>query len=245
MTSISSYLNSKILSPLNNAWVKLGEILGRIIAPIVMAIVYFFILTPISLLVRLFGKDLIGLTWFDLLKKEDGPLEWLQFTEYLISSVFGIFIYLKSKNKNSINSFIWLILSVFCFIVAAEEISWGERITGFSINSLTEISIQSETNLHNLPFFHDFFLDPILIGICILFGWIGWRKWPYLNSIPNKKLSLFFLITALYIFYYEISWASTVEHIRNDLEIYEFLLSTGIFLHFWNNFKLFVKANSQ
>ena len=192
-----------------------------------------------------YGENIVGLTWFNLLKLEDGPLEWLQFSEYFISSIFGIFIYFKNKNKNTINSFIWLILSAFCFIVAAEEISWGERITGFSINSLTEISIQSETNLHNLPFFHDFFLDPILIAICILFGWIGWRKWPYLNSIPNKKLSLFFLITALYIFYYEISWASTVEHIRNDLEIYEFLLSTGIFLHFWNNFKLFVRGNSQ
>ena len=192
-----------------------------------------------------FGENIVGLTWFNLLKLEDGPLEWLQFSEYFISSIFGIFIYFKNKNKNTINSFIWLIFSAFCFIVAAEEISWGERITGFSINSLTEISIQSETNLHNLPFFHDFFLDPILITICILFGWIGWRKWPYLNSIPNKKLSLFFLITALYIFYYEISWASTVEHIRNDLEIYEFLLSTGIFLHFWNNFKLFIRGNSQ
>ena len=191
-----------------------------------------------------YGEDLIGLTWFDLLKIEDGPLEWLQFLEYLISSIFGFLIYFKSKNKNSIDSFIWLILSAYCFIVAAEEISWGERITGFSLNFLTDISIQSETNLHNLPFFHNFFLDPILITICILFGWIGWRKWPYLNSIPNKKLSLFFLITALYIFYYEISWASTVEHIRNDLEIYEFLLSTGIFLHFWNNFKLFLKGNS-
>ena len=191
-----------------------------------------------------YGENIIGLTWFNLLKLEDGPLEWLQFSEYFISSIFGIFIYFKSKNKKTINSFIWLIFSAFCFFVAAEEISWGERITGFTLNSLTEISIQSETNLHNLPFFHDFFLDPILIAICILFGWIGWRKWPYLNSIPNKKLSLFFLITALYIFYYEISWASTVEHIRNDLEIYEFLLSTGIFLHFWNNFKLFIKGNS-
>ena len=175
-----------------------------------------------------YGENIVGLTWFNLLKIEDGPLEWLQFSEYLISSIFGIFIYCKNKNKSSINSFIWLIFSAFCFIVAAEE-----------------ISIQSETNLHNLPFFHDFFLDPILIAICILFGWIGWRKWPHLNSIPNKKLSLFFLITALYIFYYEISWASTVEHIRNDLEIYEFLLSTGIFLHFWNNFKLFVRGNFQ
>ena len=58
---ILGIINSKILSPLNNLWVKFGELLGRIIAPIVMALVYFFILTPISLLVRVFGKDLLGL----------------------------------------------------------------------------------------------------------------------------------------------------------------------------------------
>ena len=38
-------INSKILTPLNLIWVKLGELLGRIIAPIVMALVYFVILT--------------------------------------------------------------------------------------------------------------------------------------------------------------------------------------------------------
>ncbi len=62
-------INSKVLSPLNKAWIKLGEILGRIIAPIVMAIVYFLILTPISLLVRLFGKDLIGMKFSNDIKK--------------------------------------------------------------------------------------------------------------------------------------------------------------------------------
>ena len=41
--------------------VKKDKILGRIIAPVIMAIVYFLVLTPISLLVRLFGKDLIGM----------------------------------------------------------------------------------------------------------------------------------------------------------------------------------------
>ena len=99
-----------------------------------------------------FGKNIIGLTWFDLLKLEDGPLEWLQFFEYFFSSILGILIFWKSKNKNSLNSLIWLFLSAFCFFVAAEEISWGERNTGFSLDSLTEISIQGETNLHNLPF---------------------------------------------------------------------------------------------
>ena len=185
-----------------------------------------------------FGENIVGLTWFDLLKLEDGPLEWLQFFAYFFSSIFGILIFWKSKNKNSIDSRIWLFLSALSFFIAAEEISWGERITGFTLNSLTEISIQGETNLHNLPFFHNIFLDPLLIVICIFFGWIGWRKFPSLTSIPSKKLSLYFLITALYIFYYEISWVSTIEHIRNDLEIYEFLLSTGFFMHFLDNLKL-------
>ena len=53
-------LNSKLLSPLNLAWIKFGELLGRIIAPIVMAIVYFLIITPIGLFMRLIGKDLLN-----------------------------------------------------------------------------------------------------------------------------------------------------------------------------------------
>ena len=57
----SAITSSKLLSPLNKSWIKLGEILGIIIAPVVMALVYFIILTPISLIVRLFGKDLLGL----------------------------------------------------------------------------------------------------------------------------------------------------------------------------------------
>ena len=54
-------LNSKLLSPLNKIWIKFGEILGIIIAPIIMALVYFVFLTPVSLVVRVFGKDLLGL----------------------------------------------------------------------------------------------------------------------------------------------------------------------------------------
>ena len=58
---ILGLINSKLLSPLNKSWIKLGEILGIIIAPIVMALVYFVVLTPISIIVRIFGKDLLGL----------------------------------------------------------------------------------------------------------------------------------------------------------------------------------------
>ena len=54
-------LNSKLLNPLNIVWVKFGELLGRIIAPIVMAIIYFIIVTPIGLFMRLIGKDLLNI----------------------------------------------------------------------------------------------------------------------------------------------------------------------------------------
>ena len=63
-----TFLKPLLLKPFNNAWIKLGELLGRIIAPIVMAIVYFLILTPLSLLVRLFGKDLIGMKFSNDIK---------------------------------------------------------------------------------------------------------------------------------------------------------------------------------
>lgn len=63
-----AFLKPSLLKSFNNAWIKLGELLGRIIAPIVMAIVYFLILTPISLLVRLFGKDLIGMKFSNDIK---------------------------------------------------------------------------------------------------------------------------------------------------------------------------------
>ena len=65
---ILGLLNSKLLSPLNLLWIKFGELLGKIIAPVVMVIIYFLILTPISLMVRLFGKDLLGLKFSKQLK---------------------------------------------------------------------------------------------------------------------------------------------------------------------------------
>ena len=56
---ILGLLNSKYLSPFNKAWVKFGELLGRIIAPLVMAIIFFFVVTPLGLIIKLFGKDLL------------------------------------------------------------------------------------------------------------------------------------------------------------------------------------------
>tara|TARA_Y100000817_G_C16568068_1_gene416297 strand:- start:90 stop:467 length:378 start_codon:yes stop_codon:yes gene_type:complete len=56
-------LNSKLLTPLNLIWVKFGELLGRIVAPIVMAFVYFMIVTPVGLFMRLIGKDFLNIKY--------------------------------------------------------------------------------------------------------------------------------------------------------------------------------------
>tara|TARA_B100000700_G_scaffold255614_1_gene288451 strand:- start:3765 stop:4142 length:378 start_codon:yes stop_codon:yes gene_type:complete len=57
---ILGLLNSQLLKPLNFIWIKFGELLGKIFAPIVMAIIYFVIITPIGLVMRLVGKDLLN-----------------------------------------------------------------------------------------------------------------------------------------------------------------------------------------
>ena len=56
---ILGLINSKLLSPLNKIWVMFGELIGKIIAQIVMGIVFFIIITPIGLFMRLIGKDLL------------------------------------------------------------------------------------------------------------------------------------------------------------------------------------------
>tara|TARA_B100000609_G_C17060056_1_gene353568 strand:+ start:23 stop:403 length:381 start_codon:yes stop_codon:yes gene_type:complete len=54
-------LNSKILTPLNYLWTKFGIYLGKILSPIIMMIIFFLIVTPIGLLMRILRKDLINL----------------------------------------------------------------------------------------------------------------------------------------------------------------------------------------
>ena len=54
-------LNSKILTPLNKLWFRFGIFLGKIISPIIMAVIFFLVVTPIGLLMRLFGKDVLNL----------------------------------------------------------------------------------------------------------------------------------------------------------------------------------------
>ena len=60
---ILGLLNSIILTPLNKLWFKFGIFLGKIISPLIMGIIFFLVVTPIGLIMRLSGKDVLNLKY--------------------------------------------------------------------------------------------------------------------------------------------------------------------------------------
>ena len=73
---ILGIINSNFLSPLNKLWFKFGIFLGKIISPIIMGIIFFLVVTPIGLIMRLIGKDMLNLKYSDYKSywiKKTGP----------------------------------------------------------------------------------------------------------------------------------------------------------------------------
>ena len=58
---ILGILNSEFLTPLNKIWFKFGIFLGKIFSPLIMALIFFLVVTPIGLVLRLIGKDVLNL----------------------------------------------------------------------------------------------------------------------------------------------------------------------------------------
>tara|TARA_B100000780_G_C21096827_1_gene442414 strand:+ start:928 stop:1329 length:402 start_codon:yes stop_codon:yes gene_type:complete len=79
---ILGLLNSSILTPLNKLWFKFGILLGSIVSPVVMGLVFFTVVTPTSIIMRIFNKNLLGL------KKNNKKSYWIEKSS------------IKSKMKN-------------------------------------------------------------------------------------------------------------------------------------------------
>jgi len=79
---ILGMLDSKFLTPLNKIWFKFGILLGSIVSPIVMGVVFFAIVTPTSLIMKVLGKNLLNL------KKNNKKTYWIERSK------------IKSKMKN-------------------------------------------------------------------------------------------------------------------------------------------------
>ena len=58
---IITFIRPNLFTPLNKLWIQFGILLGKVISPMVMGLVFFFVVTPIGILVRLFKKDVMGL----------------------------------------------------------------------------------------------------------------------------------------------------------------------------------------
>ena len=71
---ILGLINSKILTPLNKIWFKFGILLGKIVSPIIMGAIFFLVVTPIGILMRLLGKDVLNL------KFNDNKTYWIEKT---------------------------------------------------------------------------------------------------------------------------------------------------------------------
>jgi hypothetical protein len=68
---ILGLINSKILTPLNKIWFKLGNLLGRVVAPIVMMLIFFLVVTPTAIIMKILKKDLLNI------KKNDSTSYWI------------------------------------------------------------------------------------------------------------------------------------------------------------------------
>ena len=79
---ILGVMNSRLLTPFNILWFKFGIFLGKIVSPIVMGVIFFFVVTPIAILMKILKKDLLNL------KFNNEETYWIKKSEY------------KSKMKN-------------------------------------------------------------------------------------------------------------------------------------------------
>ena len=64
-------INSRILTPFNHLWFKFGIILGKLVSPLIMYLIFFLVVTPIALFMKLLGKDILNL------KKNKNKTYWI------------------------------------------------------------------------------------------------------------------------------------------------------------------------
>ena len=203
-------------------------------------------LFPLVYLIVLYGiVYFLPFGIFDFWRKgEDGLAEWLQFFAYLGAGLSALLCFLLSFNRRRrIQAMWWLLMTVFCLYVAGEEISWGERLTGFGFDLLREVNAQGESNLHNLEGVQNY-LHASFMAAGVFLGWLGWRFFPAIEAFPARRFSLYFLIVAAFYFYWDVSWISHGDRIRNDQEAIELLMGLGLWMHGFTSLRRLLRSRS-
>jgi hypothetical protein len=63
LTALVTMTREAWLTPLNRGWMKFGELLGRVVSPVVLGIIFFGVFTPVALVMRVLGRDALARSW--------------------------------------------------------------------------------------------------------------------------------------------------------------------------------------
>jgi len=119
---------------------------------IAVALAWTLLIAPLVLMAVMLGVAAVNVDLFHFLIDEDHPIEWTQF--FAISAAVVAFaiaaIRARRHGRRGLMA-LYLLIAVACFVVAGEEISWGQRILGWGTPAILEdVNHQGEANIHNI-----------------------------------------------------------------------------------------------
>jgi hypothetical protein len=165
---------------------------------------------PLALMAAMMAIAVVDADLFHALIVEDGPIEWAQFFAILIAS--GVFalaaIGTRTSGRHGLTA-IYVVVAIGAFLAAGEEISWGQRLLGFTTpEALDTINHAGETNIHNISAIQRLFnlgeLLAGLYGLAVPLLWLVPRirarvgRWMDPLLIPPVCLAAAFLLPFLY-----------------------------------------------
>jgi hypothetical protein len=120
--------------------------------------------------------------------------------------------------------------AIACFFITGEEISWGERLGGLSIEAISSINTQGETNIHNLEIVTKNIRHSAFVVTGFFLG-LGQRLFPNVSVLPVERFTLFFLIPGLWYLIYTFGNPYCSYCIPDQEELYELILALGFAIH--------------
>jgi len=197
------------------------------------------------------------------LTDEDGVIENATVFVYFFSFIFSLLIAKKFKSKKILFT-IFLILGIGFFVIAFEEISWGQRMFDFETPDWFPENIQDETNIHNLEVFQSH-RNTAYVVVAFM-GAFSWIIFPQVKRIvknvgKNYEIFLEYALPSKFLFSYFFSvliFKLTMKFlprefidghisldffINYDSEFFELILALGIMLFVFHTFvKLRIKS---